>query len=467
MATHGVGGQVLALALALSLCQVAHAEEAGGVVKSNNDSDFNIAAFLICVREAIEGCIIVAVLLNALHKSGQNHLKKWVWFGAIISTLGFVVVGGILIAIFETVGKNIPQEGKALFEGVLAVVACIILTIISLKFLRLKDLIMKWEAKLTQNKSQGTGAAAAAAAAGGGASAGSCCLSFISDFRDALNIRHQAIDRAELNKGENSGLTWKDLVLITFSAIFREGMETVIFLLPISQMEGTTREGMVVGAVSGIAVGVGFGIMVLLIGKFVLLDPKWFFNLTTLFILFIAAGLSSYAMIEFEQVGYKKLLAENNPVFYRPAYNIGCLHKANGRIWTGVIDTHCLFPEYTGYDYFGNLRDGNLGMIFRAMLGYRATPTYMMGIIYCLYWIVVPSIMMWRYKQGTLFSRWGPDGPPDSSSDSSGSVESTDWKKLAPVAEPMPPQSMLQPGFIAMPPAYVHHQMGFGHVGVA
>jgi hypothetical protein len=35
----------------------------------------------------------------------------------------------------------------------------------------------------------------------------------------------------------------------------------------------------------------------------------------------------------------------------------------------------------------------------RAPTGYRATPTYIMCIVYCLYWIIVTSIMMWRYKK--------------------------------------------------------------------
>lgn len=422
MAILGVGRQLLALLLALSLSEVVYAEESGAVITKDGEGKFSIPAFVICIREAIEGCIIVAVLLNALHKSGQNHLKKWVWFGTIISVVAFVIAGGICIAIFETVGKNMPPAGKASFEGVLAVFACVILTVISLKFLRLKDLIMKWESKLMQNKSQAADvdATTVTTRAGDGkkgfwALGWACFLDCISDFRDALNIRRQALDKDELENGSANTLTWKDLVIITFSAIFREGLETVIFLLPISAMPETTRGGLVAGSCAGILVGIAFGILVLVIGKFVLLDPTWFFNLTTLFILFIAAGLSSYSMIEFEQIDAAGLRKVNHPVFYRPAYNIGCLHRANARIWTGIIDTHCLFPEYTGYTYFGDEKDGNLGMIFRAMLGYRATPTYLMGIIYCLYWIIVPSIMMWRYKEGTLFTRWGPNGPPDGS----------------------------------------------------
>ena len=37
-----------------------------------------------------------------------------------------------------------PGAGKAAFEGVLTVMACAVLTHISLKFLRLKDRILEW-----------------------------------------------------------------------------------------------------------------------------------------------------------------------------------------------------------------------------------------------------------------------------------------------------------------------------------
>ena len=77
-----------------------------------------------------------------------------------------------------------------------------------------------------------------------------------------------------------------EIVLITFSAIFREGLETVIFLLPMtsqSSLQGTT-----IAAIAGIAVGIAFGIMVLYVGKKCLLDPTIFFMATAAFVFFIA-----------------------------------------------------------------------------------------------------------------------------------------------------------------------------------
>ncbi len=278
------------------------------------------------------------MLLNACHKSGQTHMKAWVWFGVIVGCVSFLVAGAICLIVFYSIRKNIPRAGKAAFEGVLAVLACCVLTHISLKFLRLKDLIMKWESKLVQDKKSGEQVDASAPARRG------CWAEFMnwmSDFRAAFNIRNQAID-----KDQQSELTPRVIVVLAWSAIFREGLETVIFLLPLT---ATTKEaGLVAGCLAGIACGIVFGLIVLYVGKVLLLDPTWFFNLTTLFIFFIAAGLSTYAVIEIEQIWAPELKAMNHPVYYRPLYNIGCLHQVFGRVWTHEMDTKCFLPENEG-----------------------------------------------------------------------------------------------------------------------
>jgi len=338
---------LLRLIAALALCGLASAEEAGAIIVKDNDDLFSIPAFVIGVRESIEGCVIAAVLLNACHKSGQLHMKVWVWFGIIVGCVSFLVAGAICLIVFYSIRKNMPGAGKAAFEGVLAVLACCVLTHISLKFLRLKDLIMKWESKLVQDKSsEQERAGKEAAPASRGCWAG--FMDWIADFRAALHINRQAIDKTNVENGE---LTPKMIVLMAWSAIFREGLETVIFLLPLT---GTTKEaGLVAGCLAGIACGIAFGLIVLYVGKVLLIDPTWFFNLTTLFIFFIAAGLSTYSVIEIEQIWAVELKKINHPVYYRPMYNIGCLHEVFGRVWTHEMDTKCFLPENEGKDWKG------------------------------------------------------------------------------------------------------------------
>jgi FTR1 family protein len=335
---------LLRLIAALALCGLASAEETGAIIVKDNDDLFSIPAFVIGVRESIEGCVIAAVLLNACHKSGQLQMKVWVWFGIIVGCVSFLVAGAICLIVFYSIRKNMPGAGKAAFEGVLAVLACCVLTHISLKFLRLKDLIMKWESKLVQDKNgEQELADKEAAPPRRGCWAG--FMDWIADFRAALHINRQAIDKTNVEKGE---LTPKMIVLMAWSAIFREGLETVIFLLPLT---GTTKEaGLVAGCLAGIACGIAFGLIVLYVGKVLLIDPTWFFNLTTLFIFFIAAGLSTYSVIEIEQIWAVELKKINHPVYYRPMYNIGCLHEVFGRVWTHEMDTKCFLPENEGKD---------------------------------------------------------------------------------------------------------------------
>merc|ERR1712216_773867 len=411
------GAGALGLLLAMALVQESAGEESGAMAPTTADNKFSMYAFTIAFREAMEGCVIVAVLLNVLHKAGQDHMKKWVWFGAITSTVAFLGVGAIFIAIFWLGKKSISNAGRAAFEGILAAFACTILTYISFKFLRMKDMVMKWQNKLVQDKKNPAptdGTPAVSEVTDWKTRLSSCS----SDIRDALNIRHHALDQERTSASGGNTLEWKEIVGITFSAIFREGLETVIFLLA----DGTKPAGMAAGAFTGAMVGIFFGIFVLYVGKKFLIDPQWFFHLTTVFVFFIAAGLSTYCMIEIEQVPTKQLVKVNHPFFLRPAYNIGCLHTVFGRIWTGVVDTHCLFPESRGFDYWGNLREADVGLVFRALLGYRATPTYLMCMTYCLYWMFVTSFMMWRYKKGTLFSRFGRAG-------AEGHYQNRPWKQ--------------------------------------
>ena len=65
------------------------------------------------------------------------------------------------------------------------------------------------------------------------------------------------------------------------------------------------------------------------------------------------AGLSTYTLVEIEQIPAVNLIPMNHPVVMRPAYNIGCLHEAFGRSWRNVMDTHCFLPESTGFDRYG------------------------------------------------------------------------------------------------------------------
>ena len=62
----------------------------------------------------------------------------------IVGCVSFLVAGAVCLIVFYSIRKIMPGAGKAAFEGVLTVMACAVLTHISLKFLRLKDRILEW-----------------------------------------------------------------------------------------------------------------------------------------------------------------------------------------------------------------------------------------------------------------------------------------------------------------------------------
>lgn len=194
--------------MAAALSKIVAGEESGAVINDveGDDNTFSIPAFVICVRESMEGCVIAAVLLNALHKSGQYHMKKWVWFGVMLGTVAFVIIGAIFLIIFYTLNRAMPGQARAAFEGIFAMLACGVLTLISFKFLRLKDLIMKWESKLVQDKSaKGADAKPDEEANKGCWKTFTACFA---DVRDALNIRHQSLSEDSVENNPQ-GLQWK------------------------------------------------------------------------------------------------------------------------------------------------------------------------------------------------------------------------------------------------------------------
>ena len=90
------------------------------------------------------------------------------------------------------------------------------------------------------------------------------------------------------------------LVGLAFVSVFREGIETVLFLSSVGENEGVVAESF--GAISGIVIAT------VLAGLFFRgtydLNVKKFFNITSVILIFFAAGLFSHAIHEFQELGY-------------------------------------------------------------------------------------------------------------------------------------------------------------------
>lgn len=366
-----IASKLAGLVLLATCFQVARAEE-----KEADDSDFSFSALFIGFREALEACVIISVMLNMLDKTGNTPLKKWVWVGSFSGLLVSCIVGGGMVGAYYAVKDQVMSDDDMyIFEGVFSGIASIFLTFLGIGFLRFADLEEKWGNIMFKREGE-----VEAEATG--------CLA---KLKQKYGIQSQAISESALLKGRNfgnglvdevssssddddGGVNKTTIIMLTFSAVFREGLETFLFLGAVGS--NAKPSGLAIGGLVGIVLGILSGIAVLYIGR-VINDIKWFFIMTTTFILFIGAGLAGYSAHEFEELGKPHSYKTHAPIIMRPMWDI----------------SECC-PDSSGP-----------GAVFRAISGYQDKPTLIECLVYLAYWIFVLTLVMFRYKNGVLFNR--------------------------------------------------------------
>ena len=106
--------------------------------------------------------------------------------------------------------------------------------------------------------------------------------------------RELASNARRIGAEVRSGASELSVVLIVIGiAVLREGAETVLFLYGIAASGDTGSGSMVAGGLLGIACGVLVGY--LLFKGLLRIPLKWFFNVTSALVLFLAAGMASQA----------------------------------------------------------------------------------------------------------------------------------------------------------------------------
>ena len=199
------------------------------------------------LREGIEAALIVGIIASYLRQTGRGEWMPAVWIGVFLAAALALFVGGGL----ELVSAEFPQKQQELFEGLVGLLAVIILS--SMVF---------WMRKV------------------------------------ARSIKHELHESLDAALAGSKNQTYA-LIGMVFFAVAREGLETVFFLLAIfQQSEGV---GAPLGALLGliIAVGIGFAIykgsMRLNLGRF--------FRWTGLFILVVAAGILANSVQALHEAG--------------------------------------------------------------------------------------------------------------------------------------------------------------------
>jgi high-affinity iron transporter len=260
--------------------------------------------FVTGLREGVEAALIVAIIASYLARTGEARRIPTVLLGAAVAVLVSVAAG---VGIFVFVGE-LQEPYEQILEAATMLLAAGIVT---------------WMLFWMKRQARGMS-------------------------RDL----HARVDRA-LDHGGMWGLT-----LLAFTAVIREGIETVVFLIgqaSAARDSGGTG-GVLLGALIGLGAAVGIGYAIYAGSRRI--DLRLFFRVSGVLLIFIAAGLLSRAVHELAEIGVITVATQQ-------AYDL-----------TAVL------PHSEG-----------LGMFFRAMFGYSASPEVITFVV----WVTYVVSVLWLY----------------------------------------------------------------------
>lgn len=269
-----------------------------------------VATFVIFLREGIEASMIVAILLAYLDKTGQRQ-----HFRAVFAGVGaaFVLVLGGGVAAYELLTSYAGSRTQTIFETATYLVATVVLT--GMTFW------MRNHARTLTGE---------------------------------LQARSQAVIDGRARWG---------LGLLSFQAVGREGLETMVFTLAI--VFASSGRGVILGGVVGLAASLAMAFAIYRLGRRINLAR--FFGVVGALLMVFAAGLLVDAVENLQQLGWLPLLTHP--------------------LWSTA---HVLSEDST------------LGDLFHTFFGYADHPTVLQVVVYVAYAVVAI---------GTYFrlrpTRWG------------------------------------------------------------
>jgi len=275
-----------------------------------------LGQYLITFREALEAALITAIILSYLNRTGRRPLARYVWYGVYLAIAASLGLGVFISFIYGTIAKSF----QLLFEAATAFLAVAVLSSM-IYWMAVKGRYIKKE----------------------------------------MEQRVEAVT----TKGSIIGL-----VSIAFIVAFREGLETVLFIMPFSLNEPVaTFAGVVSGVTSALILSYG----IFMAGMKINLQR--FFYFTSLLLILLAGGLAGYGTHElieyYEQIGFNiGWLGEPAYVLDIPVENI--LHHKN------VI-----------------------GSILAVMFGYSVSAEWARVIIHLCYLAIALPSTIWIYRKHT------------------------------------------------------------------
>lgn len=252
-----------------------------------------IAAILIAFREGLEAALIIGIVFGYLRKTGQTVHYHQAWLG-----VGAAIAASVLLAAgIQIIGAELEGPAEPIFEGTMMFLAVGVLTWMVFW--------MRYQSRTLKSSLE-------------------------------RELQHAITDKQG-----------RGLMAVTFLAVFREGIETALFLS--AAVFAAPGIQTLLGALSGLAIAVLVGYLIYL--STVRLNLRVFFSVTSIVLLVFAAGLFAQGIHEFQEVGL--IFAQAHP------------------LW----NTSALIAD-----------DSTLGQLLHAAVGYNSSPSLAEVIGYFAYW---------------------------------------------------------------------------------
>ena len=205
-----------------------------------------LSTFVIALREGLEAALIVGILVAYMVRTNRRELLKPLWTGVATALLASLALGAIL----SFTSAELSSRGEELFAGLTSFIAVGLVT-----------WMVFWMKRAART------------------------------LRDEL---HGKVDNA-LVGGPIS------LALVAFFAVMREGLETALFIYTNFKTVGAASSA-TVGLILGLALAVALGYLIY--NRSVKLNLSKFFTVTGVALIIVAAGVLSYGVHEFQELGW-------------------------------------------------------------------------------------------------------------------------------------------------------------------
>ena len=216
-----------------------------------------VASFLLIFREGFEATLLVAIILAYLVRIGRKEQSRWIWYG-VSGAVALSVGSG---AVMFVTASSLQGDALKVFKGAAMWFAVAMLTYMILWMRR--------------------------------------------QSRTVAHDLRSGVDQAVEKGGAVA------LATLAFAMVFREGLETALFMFSVAQT--STPLQVALGVTAGLAGAVALGYAVYVGGKRINLGT--FFKVTGGLLLVVAAGLFAHGMAMFQT-------ASLIPAFFYPLWDL-------------------------------------------------------------------------------------------------------------------------------------------------